>query len=197
MMRRRWQNHHLALALALLGAVAGAPLDAQAPRWSVLIRNGTVIDGTGAARYRADVALIGDRIVEVSRRSLDPRRATRVIDATGLIVAPGFIDLHAHLEPLLEKRGATSAVTQGVTLALGGPDGGGPFPLAPYADSIANGGLGINVAYLVGHNVIRRKVMGTENRAPTTEELDRMVGLVNQWMDEGAFGMSTGLRYVP
>ena len=197
MMRRRWQNHHLALALALLGAVAGAPLDAQAPRWSVLIRNGTVIDGTGAARYRADVALIGDRIVEVSRRSLDPRRATRVIDATGLIVAPGFIDLHAHLEPLLEKRGATSAVTQGVTLALGGPDGGGPFPLAPYADSIANGGLGINVAYLVGHNVIRRKVMGTENRAPTTEELDRMVGLVKQGMDEGAFGMSTGLRYVP
>ncbi|MFM8301390.1 MAG: metal-dependent hydrolase, partial [Gemmatimonadota bacterium] len=125
MMRRLWWNCPVALAIVLLGPIADVPLEAQASRWSVLIRNGTVIDGTGAARYRADVALIGDQIVEVSRRPLDPRRATRVIDATGLIVAPGFIDLHAHLEPLLEKRGATSAVTQGVTLALGGPDGGG------------------------------------------------------------------------
>ncbi len=191
MSSHRWVTR---LALSLLSA---SSLAAQSPPWSVLIRNGTVIDGTGAARYRADVAIAGDQIVDVSRRPLDPRRAARVIDATGLIVAPGFIDLHAHLEPLLAKRGATSAVTQGVTLALGGPDGSGPFPLAAYADSIAAGGVGINVAYLVGHNTVRRQVMGTENRAPTAAELAQMVALIRQGMDEGAFGMSTGLRYVP
>ena len=167
------------------------------PEFSLLIRNGTIIDGTGAARYRGDVAVQGDRVVSVSRTPIDPRRAARVVDATGLVVAPGFIDLHAHLEPLLEKRGATSAVTQGVTLALGGPDGSGPFPLAAYADSATRGGLGINVAYLVGHNTVRQRVMGTENRAPTADELARMIALIRQGMGEGAFGMSTGLRYVP
>ncbi|MFM8911113.1 MAG: amidohydrolase family protein, partial [Gemmatimonadota bacterium] len=163
----------------------------------MLVRGGTVVDGTGAPGYRADVAFQGDRIVAVSRTPLDPRRAARVVDATGLIVAPGFIDLHAHLEPLLQKPGATSAVTQGVTLALGGPDGSGPFPLAAYADSADRVGLGINVAYLVGHNTVRTRVMGTENRAPTADELARMVALVRQGMAEGAYGMSTGLRYVP
>jgi dihydroorotase/N-acyl-D-amino-acid deacylase len=120
-----------------------------------------------------------------------------VVDATGLIVAPGFIDLHAHLEPLLRMPDAKSHVTQGVTLALGGPDGSGPFPLRAYLDSAERAGLGMNVAYLVGHNTIRRTVMGTANRAPTSAELARMVALVRQGMGDGAFGISTGLRYVP
>jgi dihydroorotase/N-acyl-D-amino-acid deacylase len=114
-----------------------------------------------------------------------------------LIVAPGFIDVHAHLEPLLEMPDAKSHVTQGVTLALGGPDGSGPFPLGAYLDSADRAGLGMNVAYLVGHNTVRRSVMGTENRAPTDAELARMVALVRQAMADGAFGLSTGLRYVP
>src|SRR6185436_6698886 len=108
-----------------------------------------------------------------------------------------FIDLHAHLDPLPQMPDAQSAVTQGVTLALGGPDGGGPWPFGPYLDSIAQKPLGINVAYLAGHNTIRRSVMGTANRAPTADELSRMQSMVAQSMRDGAFGMSTGLRYIP
>jgi dihydroorotase/N-acyl-D-amino-acid deacylase len=105
--------------------------------------------------------------------------------------------MHAHIDPLLRMPDARSHVTQGVTLALGGPDGSGPFPLGAYLDSAQRAGLGMNVGYLVGHNTIRRMVMGTANRAPTAEELARMVALVRQGMGDGAFGMSTGLRYVP
>lgn len=183
--------------LALCLVVSTPSAAQQRPEWTLLIRNGTLVDGTGAARYRADVAIAGDRIVAVSRTPLDPARAARSIDASGLVVAPGFIDLHAHLDPLLRLPDARSHVTQGVTLALGGPDGSGPFPLAPYLDSAQAAGLGMNVAYLVGHNTIRRRVMGTANRAPTRDELARMVLLVRQGMGDGAFGLSTGLRYVP
>jgi N-acyl-D-amino-acid deacylase len=105
--------------------------------WDLLIAGGTVVDGSGAPGYRADVAIRGDRIVRVSRTPLLPDSARRVIDARGRVVAPGFIDLHAHLEPLLRLPGAESAVRQGVTTALGGPDGGGPWPLGPYLDSAA------------------------------------------------------------
>jgi dihydroorotase/N-acyl-D-amino-acid deacylase len=186
-------------AIAAIATLAGAPVNAQQAEfsWSVLIRNGTIVDGTGAPGYRGDVAIQGDRIVAVSRTPLDVARAARVVDATGLIVAPGFIDVHAHLEPLLRMPDAKSHVTQGVTLALGGPDGSGPLPLGAYLDSAQRAGLGMNVAYLVGHNSVRRAVMGTANRAPTPDELARMVALVRQGMGEGAFGISTGLRYVP
>jgi N-acyl-D-aspartate/D-glutamate deacylase len=156
-----------------------------------------VLDGTGSAARRADIAIVGARIVRVSRTPIDAQQATRVINAMGLTVSPGFIDLHAHLEPLLTLPSAESAVRQGVTLALGGPDGTSPLPLAAYLDSADHAGLGINVAYLTGHNSIRRTVMGTDNRAPTAAELARMRSMVAQAMDEGAFGLSTGLRYVP
>lgn len=183
-------------AAALFAAPFAAP-SAHAQEWTLLIRNGTIVDGTGAAGYVGDVAVAGDRIVAVSRTPLDRTRARRVVDATGLVIAPGFIDLHAHIEPLLQMPDAKSAVTQGVTLALGGPDGSGPLPLAPYLDSASRAGLGLNVAYLIGHNSIRRRVMGTEDRAPTPAELARMIALVRQGMGDGAFGISTGLRYVP
>ena len=166
-------------------------------QYDLVIANGTIIDGTGAPRYRGDVAIVGDRVVRVERGSLPANSAKRTIDARGLIVAPGFIDLHAHLEPLPQMPDAKSAATQGVTLALGGPDGGGPWPFGPYLDSVARMPLGINVAYLAGHNTIRRAVMGTANRAPTGDELSRMQSMVAQSMRDGAFGMSTGLRYIP
>ena len=193
--RVRWAMR-VAHAVAALGApfTIGAQ---QTTAYDVLIRGGTVVDGTGRPRFRADVALRGDRIVRVSASPIDARGARAVIDATGRIVAPGFIDLHAHLEPLLRLPAAESHVRQGVTLALGGPDGGGPLPLAPYADSAQRAALGINVAYLVGHNGIRQRVMGLENRAPTAVELDAMRGLVADGMRDGAFGLSTGLRYIP
>ncbi len=173
------------------------PAGRNVPPYDVLVRGGTVVDGSGATGYRADVAVVGTRIVRVERGGLDPADATRVIDATGLTVTPGFIDLHAHLEPLLRLPAAESHVRQGVTLALGGPDGDGPFPLGPYLDTADRAGLGINVAYLVGHNTIRRTVMATDNRAPTAAELARMEAMVAEAMGQGAFGISTGLRYVP
>jgi N-acyl-D-amino-acid deacylase len=186
------------VAVAVLGACTAirAPEPAP-PAYDILISGGTVLDGTGAPGYLADVALAGNRIALVSRQPIRPARAGRVIDAAGLTVAPGFIDLHAHLDPLLRLPDAESHVRQGVTTALGGPDGGGPWPLAPYLDSAETLGVGMNVAFLVGHNTIRREVMQLDNRGPTPAELGRMREMVAQAMREGAFGLSTGLRYVP
>jgi dihydroorotase/N-acyl-D-amino-acid deacylase len=186
-----------ALGLALL---ALAPLDralTQAPSYDVLITGGDVVDGTGGARFRADVAVRGERIVAVSRRELPRDGARRVIDARGKVVAPGFIDLHAHLEGLPQMPDAESHVRQGVTTALGGPDGGGPWPFGAYLDRVGATGLGLNVGYLAGHNTIRRQVLGTANRAPSPAELTRMQSMVAQAMGEGAYGLSTGLLYVP
>lgn len=192
-------SQSLAVAAVVAACTGTLPLPGQSgvPPYDIIVRNGTVLDGTGAAGVRADVAIVGNRIVRVSSSPLNPADARRVIDATGLTVVPGFIDLHAHLEPLLQLPGAESHVRQGVTLALGGPDGGGPWPFGAYLDSADRAGLGINVAFLTGHNTIRKEVMGTENRAPTGAELARMRTMVAQAMNEGAFGLSTGLRYVP
>ena len=183
---------------AVLAAVLLANhLGAQQPEFDVLIANGIVIDGTGAARFRADVALKGDRIALISRAPIPAARATRTIDARGKIVAPGFIDVHAHIEPLPQMPGAESAVRQGVTTALTASDGSAPFPLAPYLTEREKQGIGINAAYMVGHNTVRQLVLGMANRAPTADELARMKALVAEGMRDGAFGISTGLRYLP
>src|SRR5215510_8463704 len=186
------------LALAACASQSATTSSSASPAgtYDLLITNGTIIDGTGAPRYRGDIAITGDHVVRVERGSIRAN-AKRTIDATGLIVSPGFIDLHAHLDPIMNLPDAQSAAMQGVTLALGGPDGGGPWPFGAYLDSVAQKPLGINVAFLAGHNSIRRAVMGTANRAPTAEELARMEAIVGQSMAEGAFGMSTGLRYIP
>ena len=164
--------------------------------WDLLIRGGTVMDGTGRPGVLSDVAIAGDRIVEVAPE-LDPARATRVIDAEGLVVSPGFVDLHTHLDPLLRLPGAESHVRQGVTTALGGPDGGGPWPFSEHLDAAADIGVGMNVGFMVGHNTVRRTVMGLEDRQPTAAELRRMESMVEQAMNEGAWGISTGLKYLP
>jgi N-acyl-D-amino-acid deacylase len=187
--------------ISLLGLVAGlllvAPLAAQKPEFDVVIKGGTVIDGTGGAPYGGDVALKGDRIALISRRPIDAKRGARAIDAKGKVIAPGFIDMHAHLDPLPDLPGAESAVRQGVTFALGGPDGGSPLPLGPYMEARERQRIGINVGYLVGHNTIRQRVMGMVMRAPTPDELRSMKALVAEGMGQGAFGISTGLRYLP
>src|SRR5699024_8453238 len=105
--------------------------------------------------------------------------------------------LHAHLDPLLRLPDAESHVRQGVTTALGGPDGGAPLPLGEHLDSAQALGVGLNVAFLSGHNTIRRRVMGTADRAPTADERAQMQTLVAQAMGEGAWGISTGLKYLP
>lgn len=183
----------LPLALLLFGACAGAD---PAEHYDLLIVGGSVLDGSGDEAQRLDVGILGDRVVAM-KESLPRSNAVRVIDATGRVVSPGFVDLHAHLEPLLELPLMESAMRQGVTFALGGPDGSGPLPLRPYIDSVRTATVGINVGYQVGHNSVRRAVMGTEARAPTNDELTSMQRLVAEAMGDGAFGLSTGLLYVP
>lgn len=185
---------HVGALVALLTSCGAAP---QAERWDLLLAGGTVADGTGEPRYDADVAVREGVIVRISRTPLPHDNADRVIDATGLVIAPGFIDLHAHLEPLLDMPDAQSHVRQGVTTALGNPDGGGTLPLGPYLDSLETLGTGMNVGFLAGHNTLRRDVMGNDDRAPTEAELERMRALVSAAMNDGAFGLSTGLRYTP
>jgi N-acyl-D-amino-acid deacylase len=187
----------LLLALLVLTGCAPALAGGAGETYDVLIVGGTVVDGSGAPGYPADVALQGERIVRISRTPLARGGVARVIDATGMVVAPGFIDLHGHLDPLLRLPGAQSHVRQGVTTALGGPDGSAPWPLADYLSRAEALRIGMNVAYLVGHNTIRREVMGMADRAPTPEELQRMEALVARGMEEGAWGLSTGLKYLP
>lgn len=183
----------LLLATLLLLAVASARAD-----YDLLIKNGRVFTGASADAplVTADIGITGDRIVAVGPRLTEP--AKRTIDAAGLVVSPGFIDLHAHVEPLPEDRAAQSAVRQGVTLVLGNPDGGGPVDLKALAQRLeSGGGFGPNAAYLVGHNSVRAQVMGMENRAPTADELKAMEALVAAAMRDGSFGFSTGLLYLP
>ena len=142
------------------------------PKYDILILNGTIYDGTGGDPYRADIGILGDRIVEIGE--LGKTSAKEVIDATGMAVSPGFIDMHTHLEPIMEMPMMESMLRQGVTFALGGPDGGGPWPLGEYLDSLENFPLGINVGYLIGHNSIRKEVLGMEDRKPNSEELLKM-----------------------
>jgi N-acyl-D-amino-acid deacylase len=188
----------LPLLLGLfLAAGCSADLPPDPGPFDLVIRGALVVDGTGAPAFRADLGVTGDRIVRVAREGISEGAGAREIDATGLVVAPGFIDLHAHLDPLLRLPGAESHVRQGVTTALGGPDGTAPLPLAPYLDSARALGVGMNVGFLAGHNSIRREVIGLEDRAPTAEELQAMRGFVAAAMEEGAYGLSTGLRYIP
>src|SRR4030088_1305031 len=158
-MNVRGYSRRIAFGPLLLSAVVVTAQSSTA-QYDVIFRHGTVVDGTGAPRYRADVAIAGDRIALVSRTPIPRAPGARLIDATNRIVAPGFIDLHAHLEPLPQLPGARSAVTQGVTTALGGPDGGSPWPFAPYLAEREKQRIGINAAYLVGHNTVRNAVMG-------------------------------------
>jgi N-acyl-D-amino-acid deacylase len=185
------------LATVALAAACDAGEAADPGPWDVLVTGGTVIDGTGAAAFAGDVAVRDGRIVRVSTERLPAEGTARVIDASGHVVAPGFIDIHAHLDPILDMPDAESHVRQGVTTALGNPDGGGPHAIAGYLDRIERLGVGLNVGFLVGHNSVRREVMGLDDRAPVPEELDEMKALVNRAMEEGAFGISTGLRYTP
>lgn len=163
--------------------------------YDIIIQNGQIVDGTGGDSQYADLGIIDDRIVKLT--DLSKATADKVIDASSRIVCPGFIDIHAHLDPIFELNTCESHIRQGITTALGGPDGRGPVPFGKYVDSLSTKGVGMNVGFLCGHNSIRSKVMQLENRAPTEDELSAMKTLVDQSMDEGAFGISTGLKYLP
>lgn len=164
----------------------------------VVLKGGTLIDGTGTPRKQADVALRGDRIVAVGSFAIDPK--ARVIDASSLIVAPGFIDLHSHSDEGIvqeKKRSNYNFQTQGVTTVVTGNCGGGALDVGKYFSTIDKHGAGTNVIHLIPHGALRSSVMGTENRKPNSRELESMREHVERSMREGAWGMSTGLIYVP
>ena len=186
-----------AVALALLGLV-GPGAAAQQADW--LIRGGSVYDGTGAAPVRADVAIAGDRIVLVGDGSRLTVAPDHVIDARGLVVAPGFIDPHTHFGEDLDRprdRALLPALYQGITTVVVGNDGGGPIDVAGTLDGWERAGIGANVLVYVGFGTVRQAVLGAGDRAPDRAELARMEDLVARAMAEGAFGLSTGLFYAP
>ncbi len=183
--------------MAVVILVAGlVPLRGQEPQAkSILIAGGTVIDGSGAQRRAADVRIVGDRIEAVGR--LRPLAGERVIDAKGLVVAPGFIDIHNHSERgFANDPSARSQILQGITTIGVGPDGGSPFPIAEYLAWCEKQRLAPNVFAFVGHATVRQRVMGQDfKRVATADEVQRMAVLVEQAMKEGAVGLSTGLEY--
>jgi N-acyl-D-amino-acid deacylase len=172
-----------------------APLLAAAD-YDVLIRNARVVDGSGNPWFRADVAVKDGRIAAIGR--LGNASANRTIDARGRVVAPGFIDVHTHIEGGIERNPrADNFPLDGVTTVVTGNCGGSELNLAAWYEKLDKAGLGINVASLVGHNTVRREVMGTVNRLATPEEIKKMQALVDRAMRDGAVGFSTGLEYIP
>jgi N-acyl-D-amino-acid deacylase len=182
----------LCFALASTTAVSWAQSSA-----SLLIKGGTVVDGTGAKRRKADVRVADGVIQQVGK--LKARAGERVIDARGLTVAPGFIDMHSHDDSgLLETPDAESQIRQGITTAIIGQDGGSHLPLAPYLKEVEAKHVALNIASFVGHGTIRNAVLGEDyKRAATAAEIEKMVALTEQEMQAGAFGLSSGLEYDP
>lgn len=181
------------LALLMLPAAADPAVQAD-----IVIRGATLYDGTGQPGQVGDLAIRGDRIVAVG--SVTAGGKPRIIDGSGLVVAPGFIDLHTHSDTPLTQA-ATKAnlcyLLQGVTTVVTGNCGSGPVDVADYFRKLENGGVGSNVIHQVPHNDVRKNVMGNANRVPTEEELHQMEALVDQGMKDGAWGLSTGLIYNP
>ena len=161
----------------------------------LLVQNAMIYDGLGNAPYSGQIAISEGVIVAIGP-SIDVK-ASDTIDAKGMAVAPGFIDLHAHIEPLPLLPEAESFIRQGVTTTLGGPDGSSVLPMAEYLDSLERMRTGINVGYLVGQGSVRANVMALDSRQPDQHELDSMKRIVAESMDAGAFGISTGLKYLP
>jgi len=164
---------------------------------SLLIHNGTLIDGTGAKRRSASVRISGDTIVEIGR--LTPKPNERVIEAKGLVIAPGFVDAHSHADGgLLDTPEAETQVRQGITTAIVGQDGGSNFPLSDWFAKVEQKRITLNVASFVGHGTVREQIIGrTEKRLATSDDLVKMAALVAQEMQSGALGLSSGLEYVP
>lgn len=169
---------------------------APAQDYDLLIRNAHVVDGAGAPWFAGDVAVRSGRIVAVGKSLAGTARD--ILDARRLTLAPGFIDIHSHgVRGIFENPAAENLIRQGVTTIIEGPDGSSPFPLPPFFAKLGATRFAVNFGLLVGHGTIRQQVLKTENRQATPEELDRMKALVDQAMRDGAFGLSTGLFYVP
>ncbi|GAB3014680.1 amidohydrolase family protein [Niabella terrae] len=186
-MQKFWPVLPLLLASGLLQAQSSCDL---------LIKNGKIIDGTGNNWYYGDIAVSGSRILAMGPAlRVD---AARTIDASGLVVAPGFIDVHTHIEgDETANPTADNFIYDGVTTVVAGNCGSSNVDLGRYFSWIDSLKLSVNVASLIGHNSVRRSVMGRANRLPSAAEQQQMEALVRKAMQDGAVGMSTGLIYIP
>jgi N-acyl-D-amino-acid deacylase len=193
-MLRRLSRH-----LILIGAVAFATAltDAQPPPpagYDVIIRGGTVIDGSGQPRYTADVGIVRGSIARVG--ALAGQTAATVIDATGLYVTPGFINIHSHATAEGLQR-AQNMLAQGVTTEIVNADGSGPTELDPQLHRLRIAGLAVNVGANIGFNAIWAEVMGLADKRPTSADIEKMRDLVRRGLEQGAYGISAGLDYKP
>ena len=180
--------------VAMLGQMPASGQGGQS--YDLVIRNARIIDGTGSPWYRGEIAVRGDTIALVAPKIT--ANAAREIDARGLVVAPGFIDIHTHARRgIFEVPTADNYVRQGVTTLIEGPDGGSPVPLAPFLAKVAATRITPNFAMFIGQGSVRSEVMGEVDRPATPAELEKMRALVREGMEQGALGLSSGLFYVP
>ncbi|WP_165229078.1 amidohydrolase family protein [Aquisphaera insulae] len=191
----------LVLVAVWTSCLAGGRAGAAEPspvRADYVLKGGTLVDGTGAPARRGDLAVRGDRIVAVGTFPVAP--GAKVVDVSSLVVAPGFIDLHTHSDEGIaakETRLNLNYLTQGVTTVVTGNCGSGPIDVAKYLAAVDAHGAGTNVIHLIPQGTLRHAVMETADRPASRGELDRMKHLVARGMDAGAWGMATGLIYVP
>ncbi|MFC2165327.1 amidohydrolase family protein [Acidobacteriota bacterium] len=181
------------LAFALTGCSNKAEEE-----YDILITNAKIIDGSGKPAFEGDIGIRGESITKIG--NLRGKAAVITLDVQGMVVSPGFIDMHTHCDRGLADSDSNANInylTQGVTTVLIGPDGGGTFKIAKAKARWEEQGIGTNALLLVGHGSVRRAIMRTEQRAPTEEELEKMKTLIRQAMEEGAWGMSNGLQYIP
>ena len=187
----------LGILIVLIFSFSGCSKTSEG-NFDILITNGKIVDGTGNPGFYGDVGIKGDTIAEVG--DLSGKDAVKTIDAKGLVVSPGFIDMHTHCDGRLGSTDANANLNyliQGTTTVVTGNCGGGTFKVAETKEKWENQGIGTNAVHMVGFGTAREEVMGVEPRAPTPEELEKMKAIVRQAMQEGAWGMSTGLEYIP
>ena len=186
-----------ASCLLILFAVA-APAQST---YDVILHNGRVIDGSGNPWYVADVGIRDGHIAAIGRlcpSGLASCPSKRTLDASGLVIAPGFIDVHTHVEDSIRRiPTGDNFLFDGVTSLITGNCGGSETELAKYFTELRSAGISLNLGTLIGHNSVRRAVMQSEQRDPTADEQARMEALVEQAMRDGAVGLSTGLIYIP
>lgn len=190
-MRGSLRSIIVAVAVALSG-----PAGAQAPEGTLIV-NASVLDGTGTPARPAAVRIVGDRIAEIG--ALTRRPGDRVVDGSGFVLAPGFIDTHSHhAGSLFDEPGAPAVVSQGITTIVAGQDGSSDSPLQKFFERLTSNPPSVNVAAFAGHGTIRDQVMGDNfKRAATAAEVAKMAELLRAEMDSGALGLSSGLEYDP
>ena len=189
-------RHALTRILAILVViVAGRLLSAQAQPFDLVITNARIVDGTGAPARAGDVGIRDGRIARIGR--IAPGEGRQRLDAAGLVLAPGFIDVHTHADDIASKPAAENFVRMGVTTIVAGNCGTSAPNIGDALERISNTGVAVNFATLIGHNTVRSAVMGSLERDPTVIEFKQMQVLVFKAMAEGAVGFSTGLQYVP